>query len=329
MPTFARAAGTKLPAWASTAISAAWRRKVDLPPMLGPVISHRRSFAPIDKSLATKRSPACWSAASTTGWRPASISKHGSSVSCGRRPAAFGGAVGVARGDVDAGDGLGGRGDVRRGGDGEAGQLLGVRRLGRERVRARLDHAARFLVKIGRVEADDAGERLAMGEAAVRRHQPVGVLGRHLDMIAEHRIVPDFQRGDACGVAVSSFERGDRPAPVRRGIAQGIERGIIAFGDIAALGGIDRRGFDDRRAQAVDQRARGRRGAAAARPGASAARVPIPARSEAKPRPPARRATARGRAGFPFPPPASPARARSRAAPSAPSGPARGGSRPR
>ena len=30
MPTVARAAGTKLPAWASTAISALWRRKVDL-----------------------------------------------------------------------------------------------------------------------------------------------------------------------------------------------------------------------------------------------------------------------------------------------------------
>ncbi len=38
------------------------------------------------------------------------------------------------------------------------GQLLGVRGFGGERVRAGLDHAARFLVKLGRVEADDAGQ---------------------------------------------------------------------------------------------------------------------------------------------------------------------------
>ena len=57
MPTLARLAGTKLPAWARTAISAAWRRKVDLPPMLGPVISHSRSLGPSERSLATKRSP--------------------------------------------------------------------------------------------------------------------------------------------------------------------------------------------------------------------------------------------------------------------------------
>ena len=36
-PMRARFAGTKLPIWASTAISAFWRRKVDLPAMFGPV----------------------------------------------------------------------------------------------------------------------------------------------------------------------------------------------------------------------------------------------------------------------------------------------------
>ena len=39
MPIRARVAGTKLPICASSAISAFWRRKVDLPAMLGPVIS--------------------------------------------------------------------------------------------------------------------------------------------------------------------------------------------------------------------------------------------------------------------------------------------------
>ena len=83
IPTWARFAGTKAPAWASTAMSAVCLRNVDLPPMLGPVISHSRSSEPNERSLATKRSPLSLSAVSTTGWRPASISRHGSSVSCG------------------------------------------------------------------------------------------------------------------------------------------------------------------------------------------------------------------------------------------------------
>ena len=39
MPIRAREAGTKLPICAISAISAFWRRKVDLPAMFGPVIS--------------------------------------------------------------------------------------------------------------------------------------------------------------------------------------------------------------------------------------------------------------------------------------------------
>ena len=69
-----------------------------------------------------------------------------------------------------------------------------MRGLGGERVGAGLDHLLRLLVQLGRVEADHAGEGLAVGEAAVRRHQPVGVPRRHLDMIAEHGVVADLER---------------------------------------------------------------------------------------------------------------------------------------
>ena len=102
----------------------------------------------------------------------------------------------VACGDVDAGDGFGGRGDLRRRSDGERGQLLGMRGLGGERVAAGLDHPARFLVQLGRIEADDAGQRLAMGEAAVGAHQLVGMPRRDFDMVAEHGVVADLQRAD-------------------------------------------------------------------------------------------------------------------------------------
>ena len=171
-----------------------------------------------------------------------------------RAPSAFGGAVSVAGGDVDAGNGVGGGGDLRRGGYGEGRQLLGVRGFGGERVGAGLDHPARFLVQLGRIEADHAGQRLAMGEAAVRRHQPVGVPGRDLDMIAEHRIVADLERSDSGRVAIFGLERGNRAAAVGGGVAQSIERGVIAFRDVAALRSVDRRRFDQGRAQAVDQR---------------------------------------------------------------------------
>jgi hypothetical protein len=42
-----------------------------------------------------------------------------------------------------------------------------------------------------------------MGEAAVGRHQLVGVPRRNLDMIAEHRIVPDLERRDAGRISIS------------------------------------------------------------------------------------------------------------------------------
>ena len=85
MPMVAARAGTKAPACAITAISAFWRRKVDLPAMFGPVSSHRRRSVPSSQSLGTKPAP-FWraSAASTTGWRPPSTVNAASSVSVGR-----------------------------------------------------------------------------------------------------------------------------------------------------------------------------------------------------------------------------------------------------
>src|SRR6185503_18865064 len=73
------------------------------------------------------------------------------------------------------------------------------------------------------------------------------------DVIAEHRIVPDLERRDAGRIAIAAFERGDGASTVRRSFAKRIERSIEAFGDVAALRGIDRRRFYQSRAQAVDQ----------------------------------------------------------------------------
>ena len=160
----------------------------------------------------------------------------------GQAPLAFGRALGIARGDVEPGDGVGGGGDARRGGDGQGGQFLGVGGLGGERVRAGLDHAARLAVEVGRIEAHHPGQGLAVGEAAVGGHQPVGVARGDFDMIAEHGVVADLERGDAGRLAVARFKRGDGAAAVAADVAQRVERGVIAFGDIAALGRVERRG---------------------------------------------------------------------------------------
>ena len=89
MPIRAREAGTKLPICAISAISAFWRRKVDLPAMLGPVISQiwpDFCSGPGERSqaLAINGWPLCLSACSTTGWRPPSIAKLSELSTSGR-----------------------------------------------------------------------------------------------------------------------------------------------------------------------------------------------------------------------------------------------------
>ena len=130
-----------------------------------------------------------------------------------------------------------------------------MRFLGGERVAAGLGDAARLFVQVERVEANRAGHRLAMGEAAVRRHQRVGMAGGHLDKIAEHAVVADLERGDAGLVAVARLERGDRAARVAAGAAQLVERVVVAFGDKAALRTLGRRRGHQRARQLVGQRA--------------------------------------------------------------------------
>ena len=82
-PILMLAAGTKLPACAMTAMVATWRMYVDLPAMLGPVMSMIwlrpvSSFA----ELGTKGSAS--GSCSTTGWRPSIISRTSESSIVGR-----------------------------------------------------------------------------------------------------------------------------------------------------------------------------------------------------------------------------------------------------
>src|SRR5262249_8974838 len=82
-PTRAFRAGTKLPAWASSVISATWRMKQLFPLMLGPVMSQNVPCSgPRVTSLGTNvPGGRFWS---STGWRPSRTSSTGLSVSSGR-----------------------------------------------------------------------------------------------------------------------------------------------------------------------------------------------------------------------------------------------------
>ena len=84
-PMWAASAGTNEPICASTAISAFWRRNVDLPAMLGPVTSHSRLSPDRSQSLATNGPASSRArAASTTGWRPPVMAKVVVSSTTGR-----------------------------------------------------------------------------------------------------------------------------------------------------------------------------------------------------------------------------------------------------
>ncbi len=120
------------------------------------------------------------------------------------------------------------------------------------------------VAQFGRGEAHLAGERLPVDEGCVvrRGHQLVAVLRGHLDEIAEHVVVANFQAADAGILGVARLQRGDDAA---RFVAQGaglVERGVVAFAHEAAValeGGqfYGERGGKFRRQHAVGRAAGG------------------------------------------------------------------------
>ncbi len=86
-------------------------------------------------------------------------------------------------------------------------------------------------------------------------HQTVAVLGGHLDMVSQYRIVLDLEARDAGGFAIAGLERGDRAARIARGRAQRVERGVIPLGNEAAVLAFGRRTGHQRAGQRIDQRA--------------------------------------------------------------------------
>ena len=123
-------------------IRAFWRRKVDLPPMFGPVTSHSRRLLGQPAIIGDEARAA----------RPQRLLDHrmaagldleaGLLVEARPAPAALGRALGQRRGDVEPGERVGGGGDRLGAVQRRLDQLLEMRGLGGERMGARLAHLA-------------------------------------------------------------------------------------------------------------------------------------------------------------------------------------------
>ena len=95
------------------------------------------------------------------------------------------------------------------------------------------------------------------GRIQRRRHQPVAVLRRDLDEIAEHVVVPDLERLDAGILGVARLHRGDDEAGSVAQIAAFVERGLITLADEAAVALDQRQLFGQRAFELAGKVARG------------------------------------------------------------------------
>ena len=116
-----------------------------------------------DEGLAVRAA----SAASTTGWRPASTAKAGLSSITGPHVAGLCGELGERRGDVEGGHGGGGAGDRPRFGEDRLDELVQRRELERQRLVRGAGDAAVQLAQLDGGEAHRARHGLAVDEAAV------------------------------------------------------------------------------------------------------------------------------------------------------------------
>src|SRR5208282_5191393 len=154
-----------------SAISAFWRRKVDFPAMLGPVTIAMRPPSPKSpdrsQSLATNGSPATFSAASTTGWRPPSTLKRSIDERAG--PVALDSEFGERGGDVDLSERRAEAAQAFAFGEASLPETLEDVEFERERlVGRRRDARLQVDERVGG-EAHRAGHRLAMDEGRVER----------------------------------------------------------------------------------------------------------------------------------------------------------------
>ena len=277
MPMRAERAGTNAPIWASTTISAFWRRKVDLPAMLGPVTSHSRAgrkpsgaglsgavvgaaqhAVVLDELPALLRSPERLlhhGMAAAHDLEGGAVVEHGPRIALARRH------LGEPRLAVELGQRarhlaqralLGGHGGGQLG---EDVLLQGQRPVGGR------DDAALGLPQLLGGEPHGAGHGLAMAEdiAQRRRLQRLGGAGGRLDVVAQDVVVAHLQRLDAGLLHVPRFQRRHHLAAVVAHCTRRIEVRREALAHEAAVALQVRRVVDQRpRQHRLERRIAGR-----------------------------------------------------------------------
>ena len=118
------------------------------------------------------------------------------------------------RGDVDDGERIGRLLDRDARSRDRGGEPLENLKLERQRPVGGVGDLRFKLAELGGREAHLAGERLPMDEGGVERRgeQLLAMLGGDVDKIAEHIVVPDFQRADAGRLGIADLQRGDDAA---------------------------------------------------------------------------------------------------------------------
>ena len=145
--------------------------------------------------------------------------------------------LGQRRRAVQRGERGGGVRNRFLGGEHRTRKLFEQRKLARQRFARGVQDAAFERGKLVRGEAHGVGERLLVPEGRRMRLglQRGGGAGAHLDEIAEHLIVLDFQRLDAGLRRVGRLQLREHHLGIGRELAQFVERRVVAASDEAAI----------------------------------------------------------------------------------------------
>ena len=186
--------------------------------------------------MATKGSPAPFSAASTTGWRPPSILNASEESTSGPGPVALDGELRERGGDVDIGDRRAeGSKALAFGKTGVAQPLEGVELERQRPVGGRGDPRLELDERVGG-EAQRPGHGLAVDEGRVEGglEQRLALRLRRLDVVAEEVVVPDLELPDARLLDIGRLHLGDHPPALVAERARLVERRQAARADEAA-----------------------------------------------------------------------------------------------